>query len=127
MNLNAHNIAIEHVKGSTISMTDFASRNPVACPDQNCQVCKFVSDQVELAVTAVTISDIESGVAKMPFYNPSAWKQAQKREPDLQRCYAQLTEGTRPGKKERNLRFLRRYFQIATISDSGVLVNRKAN
>ena len=127
MNLNAHNIAIEHVKGSSIKMTDFASRNPVACPDQNCQVCKFVCDQVELAVTAVTIEEIEKGAAKMPFYNISAWKQAQKRDPDLKRCYAQITEGTRPGKKEKNLRVLRRYFQIATISESGLLIHRKTN
>ena len=127
MNLNAHNISIEHIKGSSIKMTDFASRNPVSCPDQNCQVCKFVSDQAELAVTAISIQDIESGEVKMPFYNIPAWKQAQKRDPDLKRCYALIEEGTRPGKKEKNLRYLRRYFQIATISDSGLLVHRKAN
>ena len=92
-------------------MRDFASRNPVSCPDQNCQVCKFVNDQADLAVTAVSIQDIESGEVKMPFYNISAWKQAQKRDPDLKRCYAQIAEGTRPGKKEKNLRILRRYFK----------------
>ena len=78
-------------------------------------------------VTTVSIKDIEEGSARMPFYNISAWKQAQKRDPDLKRCYAQITEGTRPGKKEKNLRVLRRYFQIATISEAGLLVHCKAN
>ena len=127
MNLNAHNVAIEHVKGSSIKMTDFSSRNPVLCTDSSCQVCQFINEKVDLAVAAVSFEDVENGTVKMPFYNTPAWKQAQRSDPDLKRCYAQLKEGTRPGKKERNLRLLRRYFQIASISDSGLLVYRKSN
>ena len=63
----------------------------------------------------------------MPFYNPVAWKEAQKSDSDLKRCYPQLSNGTRPGKKEKNLRSLRRYLQIATISTNGILVHRKPN
>ena len=56
-----------------------------------------------------------------------AWKVAQKDDPDLKRCYSQLSSGIRLGKKERNLKFLRRYLQVAEISDSGVLIHRKSN
>ena len=127
MNINAHNVAIEHVKGIQIKLTDFVSRNPISCSDRNCQVCHFVSDQMDLAVTAISVDDIESGTAKMPFYNIAAWKQAQKQDQDLKRCYAQLSAGTRPGKKEKGLKLLRRYLQIASISESGLLVHRKTN
>ena len=34
-------------------------------------------------------------------------------------------QGTRPSKKAHNLKFLRRYLQVATISDSGSLVVNK--
>ena len=61
MNLNAQNIAIEHVKGSSIVLTDFVSRNPVHCVDNTCQVCQFVGDQLELAVSSIYLNDIESG------------------------------------------------------------------
>ena len=127
MNLNAHNISIEHVKGSSIKLTDFASRNPIQCVDSNCQVCKFVKDQTDLAVNAVSIKDIENGSAKMPFRSVSAWKQAQRQDVDLKRCYAQLSDGTRPGRKEKNIRILKRYLQVATISESDLLVHRKPN
>ena len=43
----------------------------------------------------------------MPYYNFAAWKEAQKSDTDLKRTYAQLVSGTRPGKKERNLKAVR--------------------
>ena len=125
MNLNAHNISISHVKGSSIKLTDFVSRNPICCPAGDCQVCLFVKDHLDIAVKAVRIEDISSGNAKMPFYNHQAWKHAQMNDRDLKRCYSQLSTGTRPGKKEKNLKHLRRYLQIASISEKGLLIYRK--
>ena len=127
MNLNAHNISVEHIKGSSIKLTDFVSRNPVTCSDKSCQVCRFVEEKSELAVRSISIEDIERGAAKMPFYNSAAWKRAQMQDPDLKRCFSQLMSGTRPGRKEKNLKDLRRYFQIAAISDSELLIHRKTN
>ena len=63
----------------------------------------------------------------MPFCNPQGWKDAQKNDADLKRTHAQLMSGTCPVKKEKYLRDVRRYLQIATISDSGLLIHRKPN
>ena len=127
MNLNAQNVSIEHISGSSITLTDFSSRNAISCPDKNCQVCQFVNDHVDLAVRSISVSDVERGAMSMPYYNVKAWKEAQKEDPELKRCYSQLSSGTRPGKKEKNLKVLRKYFQIATISDNGLLIHRKSN
>ena len=61
MNLNSLNVSVNQVSGSSIKFTDFGSRNLISCADQNCQVCKFVNDQVDLSVQSVSVSDIESG------------------------------------------------------------------
>ena len=53
MNLNSLNKSINHVSGSSIKLTDFCCRNPVVCPDNSCQVCQFVEEQLELAITSL--------------------------------------------------------------------------
>ena len=63
----------------------------------------------------------------MPFYNPSAWKDSQKNDPNPKRCFTKLQLGTRPGKKGKKLKILRRYLQAASISDSGILIHRRSN
>ena len=63
------------------------------------------------------MEEIERGTSKMSFYSMNSWKTAQKADKDLTHVYSQLSAGTRPGKKERNLKTVRRYFQIASISD----------
>ena len=67
VNLNWLNVSVNHVSGSSIKLTDFGSRNPISCADQNCQVCKFVNYQVDLSVQSVSVSDTESETRKMPF------------------------------------------------------------
>ena len=109
MNLNALNIDLNHINGSDIPLTDFNSRNPIKCVDDNCQVCKFVAEHMDIAVRGITVADIENGSSKMPFCNSQAWKDAQKNDANLKRTYAQLMSGTRPGKKEKHLRDVRRY------------------
>ena len=123
MNLNSWNVSISHIKGSNIKPTDFSSRNPIVYPNKSCQVCQFVNEQMDISVQEVTVEEIERGTSKMPFYSMNSWKTAQKADKDLNRVYSQLSAGTRLGKKERNLKTVRRYFQIASISDKGVLVH----
>ena len=127
MNLNALNISLNHISGSDIPLTDFNSRNPVECIDKSWQVCKFVDEHMDIAVSGITVDAIEDRLSKMPFCNSQAWKGVQKNDADLKRTYAQLTSGNRPGKKEKNLRTVRRYPQIASISDYGLLIHRKPN
>ena len=97
------------------------------CDDKSCQLCKFIDEHMDVAFQGITVASIEDGSSRMPFYNFRTWKEAQKLDADLKRTHAQLLSGTRPGKKENNLKTIRRYFQVASISDIGLLIHRKPN
>ena len=58
----------------------------------------------------------------MPFVNKSAWRSAQHDCQDLRQAYAHLSKGTRPSRKARNWKQLRRYLQLASIDNQGVIV-----
>ncbi len=58
----------------------------------------------------------------MSFVNKSAWRSAQHDCQDLRRGYAHLSQGTRPSRKARNWKQLRRYLQLASIDNQGVIV-----
>ena len=83
MNLNNVNVAINHISGESIPLTDFVSRNPICCTDNSCQVCQFVTEHLDIAVRQISVDDVASGATKMPFYNMVAWKDAQKNDNDL--------------------------------------------
>ena len=127
MNLNALNVSINHIAGASIPITDFCIRNPVDCSDKNCQVCLFVEESADVEINALSVEDVLSGASKMPFLNANTWIQLQKEDPDLRRTFSQLTSGTRPGKKEKGLKQLRRYLQVASVSNNGTLIRRKTN
>ena len=127
MNLNSYNVSINHIKGSSIPLTDFCSRNPIECSENSCQVCSFVSEQADIDVSSLTVSDIEIGISRMPYHNTEAWKELQKQDPDLRRAYSQLSSGTTVGKKEKNLRKLRRYLQVSSISLNGISIHKIVN
>ena len=127
LNLNAINVSIHHTAGANIKLTDFSSRNPIQCQDSSCQVCRFIKDHMDIAVHQITAEEVEKGDIKMPFYNKASWKIAQQSDQDLNRVYAQLKSGTRPGRKERDIKAVRRYFQVASISTDGVLIHRRKN
>ena len=127
MNLNNVNVAINHISGESIPLTDFVSRNPICCTDNSCQVCQFVTEHLDIAVRQISVDDVASGATKMPFYNMVAWKDAQKNDNDLKRVYSQLSAGTHIGKKEKHLKEVRQLMKIASISQNGVLIRRKPN
>ena len=98
-------MSINYVKGSSIALTDFSSRNPVECVDNKCQVCQFVQDNINFTVNAITIEDVQNSLLKMPFYHESVWREAQMQDSELKRTFSQL----------------------AFISDDGTLVCWKPN
>ena len=125
--LSTNNVSIEHISGVKNTTSDFGSRNPQTCPDQSCQICSFVRDISESVVNAVSTSDVLSGTAKMPYLNSSAWKSVQHDCPTLRRLHAHLTQGTRPTKKVKNMRDLRRLLQVASVDSNGLLVVKKSD
>ena len=123
--LSTSRVTLAHIKGVDNPSSDFASRNPQHCASDNCQVCNFIYELIDSVVCTVTVSDVISGSVAMPFTNHAAWKSAQHDCPVLRRAYAHLTQGTRPAKKRRNIKDLKRILQVATVSADGLLVVKK--
>ena len=109
MTLNSLNITLHHLSGSDNILSDFGSRNPIDCVNESCQVCRFVQESSDLSVNSLTVSDIQNNLVKMRFTNVPAWKSAQTADADLKRVFAQLSAGSRPGRKKRNIQNIRRY------------------
>lgn len=122
--LSEHHVSLCHIKGIANTSSDYGSRNPQTCPDSSCQICKFVHETASSVVASVAVSDVLSGQTPMPFLNHVAWKTAQHDCKDLRRTYAHLSNGTRPSRKTKNLKDVRRYLQIASINNASLLVRR---
>ena len=125
--LSSHNVTVHHIPGKANPSSDFSSRNPRICQNESCQICSFVHNTATSVVNSVTVNDVLSGSATMPYKNLSAWKSVQHECPDLRRAYAHLTQGTRPSRKTRHLKNLRRYLNIATVNNQGVIVVCKSD
>ena len=123
--LSEYNVTLTHIKGSDNVISDYGSRNPQPCEDSSCQICKFVKEIIDEVVRAVEVSDVIKGNARMPFLNKQAWLSAQQECHELRRAVAHLRAATRPSRKTRGMRNVKRYLKIASISTSGLLVVRK--
>ena len=77
---------------------------------------------MDSVVRAVSVHDILQGNVRLPFTNRPAWLAIQSECPDLRRTHAHLVQGTRPSKKLTNIKDVKRYLQVASIADDGLLV-----
>ena len=123
--ISAYNVIICHIAGTANSSSDFSSRHPQECNDSSCEICKFVQDTAGSVVNAVTVSDIMAGSAQLPFLNKNAWKAAQQNCPDMRRAFAHLTQGTKPSRKARHLKHVKKYLNVATVDENGLIIVRK--
>ena len=101
-------IEIIHIPGKDNIFSDFLSRNPITC-EGNCQVCDFVKKTEECVVGSVTVSDILSGITRVPFTSRAAWYQIQQNCPDLSRVSKYLHDGISPSRKKKGMTNVRRY------------------
>ena len=111
-----------HVSGASILQSDFASRNAAPCDNETCQVCAFITRTRDSVVRAVPVHDVLQGNVRLPFTSRPAWLAVQSECPDLHRTHAHLVQGTRPSKKLTNIKDVKRYLQVASIADDGLLV-----
>ena len=51
--VNEMNVSLYHISGKDNNISDFISRNPIECTNENCQVCKFLSVESEIAVKSL--------------------------------------------------------------------------
>ena len=123
--LSQHSIVMTHLKGANNTSSDYASRHPHTCVNASCQICKFVEDLADSVVLQLSVEDVMSGTARMPFLNKSAWLSAQHDSTALRRVHAHLTQGTRPSKKARHIRDVKRYLNICSLDNNGLIIVRK--
>ena len=117
---------VKHIQGQKNTLSDFISRNPVPCNEVKCQICSFAKSSMESVVAAVTVEEVISGKVNLPFTNKKAWKEIQEECYDLKNVFKYLRNGTKPGKKGRNLRTIKRYISSkVVISAEGTLVVRQ--
>jgi len=122
--VSRYQVNVRHISGAHIAFTDYASRNPVKCSHDSCQVCKFVNEFQESVIRSASVQEVLKGDALMPYINRSAWISTQRECPDLRRVYAHLNQGTRPTKKMTTIPRVKRYLQSAIIAKDGLLVVR---
>ena len=123
--VSRYQATVRHLAGSANAPSDFASRNAPDCTDTSCQICAFIRREEEAVVLQVSAQDIISGRTKLPFTNRTAWIAVQAECADLRRTHAHLIQGTRPSKKMTNIKDVKRYLQVASLSKDGLVVVRR--
>ncbi|XP_070576935.1 uncharacterized protein [Ptychodera flava] len=119
--------SVRHLSGTENIPSDFASRNAQPCSTPSCQVCSFVERIEDSTVRSLSIQDIVSGNARLPFTNTEAWHDLQSECSALRRTHAHLTQGTRPSKKMTDIKDIKRYLNTVTIAKDGLLVVKRSD
>ena len=83
--ISSLNVDILHIPGKDLKLVDWISRHPNVCPNQNCQICKFVNQQADIGdnaanINSVQIQDFLSGNLSIPFTQRQSWLDAQNRD-----------------------------------------------
>jgi hypothetical protein len=122
-----YQVSLQHLSGTANIPSDFSSRNATECAEECCQICSFIHRTEESVIRQLSVTDIVSGKASLPYTSRSAWRSLQVECPDLRRVHAHLHQGTWPSKKHNNVLDVKRYLHMATLSSDGLIVVRKAD
>ena len=117
--------SVRHVSVAAILPSDFASCNAPPCQDVTCQVCAFIHHAQESVVRQTSIQDILHGHARLPFTTLASWLAIQCECKDLRRTHAHLVQDTRPSKKLTNIKDLKWYLNVATVTKDALLVVKR--
>lgn len=120
-----YNPIISHIPGSSNIISDHSSRHPLICTSKDtCAVCKFVAEEMESVVRNITVEDVLSGKARMPWTNRSAWREVQMECSNLRKVKFFKKRGTQPSKKSKNMKQVRKYLSAGTIiAHDDLLIN----
>ena len=120
--VSRYQVSLQHLAGNANLQSDFASRNAPDCTENHCQICSFIHETENSVVRSTSVKEILDNVKRLPFTSRSAWFNVQNECPDLRRVCAHLKQGTRPSKKLTNIRDVKRYLNVASVSKDGLLV-----
>ena len=115
-------VSLQHLAGNANLPSDFASRNAPECHEPHCQICSFIHETENSVVRGISIQDILDNTMRLPFTSRPAWFSVQNECPDLRRVCAHLKQGTRPSKKLTNIKDVKRYLNVTSLSKDGLLV-----
>ena len=122
--VSRHHVTIQHLSGASNLPSDFASRNPIICTEQKCQVCSFTTLIDDSVVRGLTVLDVIEGRQHLPFTSRKAWLLTQSECRNLRRTRAHLLQGTRPTRKENTANAVKRYLNKVDIASDGLLIVR---
>ena len=117
--VSRYQVSLRHLAGSANVPSDFASRNAPDCNEPRCQICSFIVQSEDSVVRSVKEKDFFD---RLPFTSRAAWLDVQASCPDLRRASAHLRQGTRPSKKSKSLKDVKRYLNVASIAKDRLLV-----
>ncbi len=76
-------------------------------------------------VRPISVHDVLSGSVTLPFTTRSAWLQTQQECPDLRRVHSYLKQGSRLSKESTNIKDVKRYLNVSSLSRDGLVVVKK--
>ena len=121
--VSRYQVSLQHLAGTANYLpSDFASRNAPDCNEPQCQICSFVHETETSVVRGISTQEVLENTKRLPFTGRPAWLSVQHECPDLRRVYAHLKQGTRPSKKLTNIRDIKCYLNVTSISKDGLLV-----
>ena len=120
--ISRYQMKLIHIKGSDNVIADYASRNPLQCVNQDCQLCCFIKETEDSVIRSCSVQDVLDSRGTVPFSTRSAWHELQQSCQNLRRTSAHLRQGTTPSKKESKIKDVKRYLRVARIGKDGLVV-----
>ena len=120
--VSRYQVSLQHLAGTANLPLDFASRNAPDCTEPNCQICSFVHKSESSVVRGISTQEVLDNTKHLPFTSRPPWFSVQNECPDLRRVCAHLKQGTRPPKKLTNIRDVKRYLNVTSISKDGLFI-----
>ena len=66
-NVSRYSIAVRHIAGAANLPSDYGNRNPLSCPNSDCQICKFVQTMEDSVIRSLSVKEVLDNSARMPF------------------------------------------------------------
>ena len=120
--VSRYQVSLQHLAGTGNFPSRFASRNAPDCNEPQCQVCSFVHKTENSVVRAISTQEVLDNTKCLPFTSRPAWFNVQNECPDVWHVCAHLKQGTRPSKKLTNIRDVKSYLSVTSISKDGLLI-----
>ena len=103
-------VELQHKAGKNMHTSDFASRNPVICSSNRCQICSFAKEWQDVGdhawnVRPISIEDIKSGKTIMPMTQTKTWRGIQLKDPIHCKLRDLIQTRQLPESKKRNGEF----------------------